>query len=178
MNLGHGSLTHDGQRFHDARAVRPGRGLRQVRRACVACSCCPSRRRRVLCAIRSPVRLWPRDGGAKEQLAGKNPFSTDELLQFYGCVGACLRGHGRCGALRAGARLMFPRWLWSRKQVVQAGDAGRLQYSAARRLEHRGAGQVERMEQDEGPVSRRMPFPLPQAALRQSPPGLDPVAES
>jgi len=27
-----------------------------------------------------------RDGGAKEQLDGKNPFSTDELLQFYGCV--------------------------------------------------------------------------------------------
>ena len=114
----------------------------------------------------APVRFWPRDGGAKEQLAGKKPFSTDELLQFYGCVDACLRGRDRCGAFRAGALLMFPRWLWRRKQVVQAGNPGRLQHSAARRLEHRGAGQVERMEQDEGPVSRRMPFPLPRATLR------------
>jgi hypothetical protein len=60
-------------------------------------------------SAQAPVRFWPRDGGAKEQLVGKNPFSTDELLQFYGCVGACLRGRGRCGALRGGARLMFPR---------------------------------------------------------------------
>jgi hypothetical protein len=27
-----------------------------------------------------------RDGGAKEQLAGKKAFPTDELLQFYGCI--------------------------------------------------------------------------------------------
>ena len=27
---------------------------------------------------------YVRDGGAKEQLAGRNPFSTDELLKFYG----------------------------------------------------------------------------------------------
>ena len=46
-----------------------------------------------------------RDGGAKEQLAGRNPFSTDELLQFYGCVD-CPRGasppcaHMQCGLQR------------------------------------------------------------------------------
>jgi diazepam-binding inhibitor (GABA receptor modulating acyl-CoA-binding protein) len=40
----------------------------------------------VLCLVDDPVRGWivSRDGGAKEQLAGKKGFSTDELLQFYG----------------------------------------------------------------------------------------------
>ena len=43
-----------------------------------------------LCAdVRWMCRVYfhvVRDGGAKEQLAGKKAFPTDELLQFYGCV--------------------------------------------------------------------------------------------
>ena len=60
-----------------------------------ACNHAPNDWRLALCVhvpcadVRWMCRVYfhvVRDGGAKEQLAGKKGFPTDELLQFYGCV--------------------------------------------------------------------------------------------
>ena len=85
-----------------------------------------------------------------------------------------------------GALLSFPApqacslqhspWAGRVEQVVQAGDTGRLQHSTTWCLEHRGAREVERMEQNEGSLRRRVPRSLSRAALRESAAGLDRLA--